>query len=158
MIKIDDSFTSPLIKKSANSDRRRTIHNFHKEHSDTLQRMMNVMQKDTYIQPHKHENPDKREAFIIFKGKGVVIEFDDHGKVLDYFILDPTKGNHGCEVAENTWHTVICLEDNSIFYEVKDGPYNPTDDKNFATWAPKEGNAGCKEYNKQLIQKLGITI
>lgn len=156
MIKIDDSFTSPFIEKSANSERRRTIYNFHKEYGDTLQRMMNVMQKDTYIQPHKHQNPDKREAFIIFKGKGLVIEFNDNGNITDYFILDPTIGNYGCEVAERTWHTVICLENNTIFYEVKDGPYNPADDKNFAPWAPTEGEAGCKEYNEHLIKQLGI--
>ncbi len=156
MIKIDNAFAAPLINKAANSDRRRTIYNFHKEYSDTLQRMMNVMNKDTYIQPHKHEDPDKREAFIIFKGKGVVVEFNDNGEITDYFILDPTKGQYGCEIAEKTWHTVICLEDNSIFYEVKDGPYNPIDDKNFAVWAPKEGDAGCNEYNEKLVKKLGI--
>jgi cupin fold WbuC family metalloprotein len=156
MIKIDESFAAPLIDKAANSGRRRTIHNFHKDYSDTLQRMMNVMNKDTYIQPHKHEDPDKREAFIIFKGKGVVVEFNDDGEIADYFILDPAKGKYGCEVAERTWHTVICLEDNSIFYEVKDGPYNPADDKNFATWAPKEGDNGCHEYNEQLLEQIGI--
>ena len=158
MIKINDSFAAPFIEKSANSERRRTIHNFHKEYSDRLQRMLNVMQKGTYIQPHKHQNPDKREAFFILKGKGLVIEFDDNGNVAEHFILDPTIGNYGCEITERVWHTVICLEDNSIFYEVKDGPYNPADDKNFASWAPKEGEESCQEYNKQLIKELGIMI
>jgi len=156
MIKIDNKFITPLIEKAKKAERKRTNYNFHKELSDTLQRMLNLMNKTTYIQPHKHENPDKREAFIILKGKGVVIEFDNDGKIKDYILLDPSIGNHGCEVAEKSWHTIICLEDNTVFYEVKDGPYNAADDKNFAAWAPKEGDIGCLEYNEKITKQLSL--
>jgi len=157
MIKINIDFFAPLIEKAKVSERKRTNHNFHKEFSDTLQRMLNVMNINTYVQPHKHENPDKREAFIILKGRGMVIEFDDTGKITDYISLDPLKGNHGCEIAARTWHTIICLEDNTIFYEVKDGPYNPKDDKNFATWAPIEGDENCLGYTNQLLKQIGLS-
>lgn len=158
MIKINSALINPIIEKAARTDRRRTNFNFHKEYSDTLQRMLNIMNRNTYIQPHKHESPDKREAFIVLKGKALVIEFDDKGEIVEHIVLDPQIGNHGCDIAERTWHTIICLEDNSVFYEVKDGPYEPADDKNFASWAPKEGDESCLEYNKHLVQKLGIEL
>ncbi len=154
MIKIDRNFTDKLIKTAQKLPRRRINYNFHKKLSDTLQRMLNVMNKDTYVQPHKHENPDKREAFIILKGKVLVIEFDNSGNIAEYILLDRTQENYGCEIAAGTWHTIICLEDNSIIYEVKDGPYIQETDKKFAGWAPKEGDKSCKKYNEALIQKI----
>ena len=102
MIKINDEFIAPLTEKARIAERKRTNHNFHKEFSDTLQRMLNIMNKNTYIRPHKHEDPDKREAFIILKGKGLVLEFNDEGKISDYILLDANKASFGCEVAART--------------------------------------------------------
>jgi cupin fold WbuC family metalloprotein len=154
MIKIDKNFTLKYIETAQKSTRRRTTYNFHKDLSDTLQRMLNIMNKDTYVQAHRHKNPDKREAFIILKGKVLVIEFDDSGNVIDHIVLNREQENYGCEIAQGCWHTIICLEDNSIVYEVKDGPYIQETDKQFAPWAPKEGDKSCMDYNKKLMQNL----
>jgi len=134
MIKIDNHLLSDLNNKAETSNRKRINHNFHKKNSDLLQRMLNAMEPDTYIQPHKHENPDKREVFLALKGRFVVVEFNESGEVIEYTILDPDKGNYGAEVAQGVYHTIISLEKNSVVYEVKDGPYDPETDKNFAPW------------------------
>ncbi len=154
MIKIDKNFTEKYIKIAQESSRKRTNYNFHKELSDRLQRMLNVMNKDTYVQPHKHEKPDKREAFIILTGKVLVVEFDDFGNITDHIVLSRDLNNFGCEIAPGTWHTIICLEDNSVIYEVKDGPYIQEIDKKFANWAPAEGDVTYKSYNEAIISKL----
>jgi len=156
MIKINEEFISKTSAKAQTSVRRRMNYNFHKEDAATLQRMLNAMEPDTYIQPHKHEDPDKVEVFFVLRGRIVLIEFDEQGQVIDHIILDPKAGNYGGEVPPKTWHTLICLEENSVAYEVKDGPYNPIVDKNFATWAPREGAAGCQKYNKKLLKELGL--
>lgn len=156
MIKIDKALINPLVEKAGKSERKRTNFNFHKVLSDPLQRMLNVMDKSTYIQPHKHEDPDKREAFLILKGKGLVIEFDEYGNIVDHIILDPNIGSFGCDLDAKTWHTIICLEDGSVFYEAKDGPYEPLDDKCFASWAPKEGDPECERYNNNLKKLMGV--
>ena len=134
------------------------MHIFHKTMDDTLQRMINSMQPGTYLRPHKHEDPDKREVFIALTGKFVVIEFDDKGNIRDFMILNPSTYEYAAEIEEKVFHTVICLEPNSSAYELKDGPYNPIDDKNFASWAPKEGDVGCDEFNKKLLEELNIKI
>lgn len=154
MIRITHEILKELSENAANSDRLRKNKNYHPKFSDTLQRMLNAMEPGTYVQPHKHENPDKREIFVILSGRVLVIEFDDQGKITDYIILDNESGNLIVEIQPRIWHTVISLQRGSVVYEIKDGPYDMQDDKNFATWAPKEGEAGCVEYNKKLLEKI----
>jgi len=142
-----------LAKKSP---RKRMNFNFHDTAGDPLQRMLHAMQPGTYVQPHKHENPDKREAFIVLTGRLAVLEYNDNGNVINYIILDREEGNFGTEVAPRTWHSIIALTENSVVYEIKDGPYSPIDDKNFAKWAPREGDAECLPYLQDLIKKLKL--
>jgi cupin fold WbuC family metalloprotein len=155
MIHITEDFISGIIENSRASVRRRGNYNFHRHPSDTLQRMINVMEPDTYVQPHKHENPDKREAFIILKGKVAVIEFSNDGAITEYLVLDRGRGNYGVEIPPRTWHTLICMEPDTVLYEVKDGPYDPEDDKRFATWAPGEGSEGTMDYNREILKSIG---
>lgn len=156
MIKIDDTLISQYSSKAKTSQRRRMNFNFHKEDAATLQRMLNAMEPGTYIQPHKHEDPDKVEVFFVLRGKIVLIEFDEQGNIIDYILLDPKQGNYGSEIPIGVWHTLISLEEGSVAYEVKDGPYDPAVDKNFATWAPAEGDDDCKEYNRRLLDLIGL--
>jgi len=128
--------------------------NFHKHPDDLLQRMLHAMNPGTYVQPHKHETSDKREVFILLEGKVAVVEFDDAGAISSFIILSHETGNFGVEIPERTWHMLIALEENSVVYEVKDGPYSPAHDKDFATWAPKEGEPECTEYLSNLRNQI----
>ena len=156
MIKIDQNLINGLAEKAELSHRKRINHNFHKLATDPLQRLLNVMYPGTYLQPHKHENPDKREVFIALRGKFLAVEFEDDGTIRDFMILDPKTGSYGTEVAERTYHGIVCLEKDSVIYEIKDGPYDPKDDKHFAVWAPKEGDEGCDEYLSSILHRCGI--
>lgn len=156
MIKINQNLIAELAEIASISTRKRINYNFHKVPGDPLQRLLNVMQPNTYLQPHKHENPDKREVFIALKGKFLALEFGDEGNIVDFVILDPTTGNYAAEVPARTYHSVICLEPDSAIYELKDGPYDPADDKHFAPWAPKEGEAGCEGYIIKILKECGV--
>ncbi len=156
MIHINDTLIAPLIKQARSGERKRKNYNFHPAPSDPMHRMLHALEPATYVQPHKHENPDKREAFIILKGRVAAIEYTDQGEVCDWIIMDPKTGNFGMEVAPRLWHSLICLESGSVVYEVKDGPWDPADDKFFATWAPKEGDAGCSAFNNMVLEKIGV--
>lgn len=64
-IKIADlKFLQKLSKEANVSPRKRKNYNFHETPEDSIQRMLNALHPDTYIRPHKHENPDKREVFV----------------------------------------------------------------------------------------------
>lgn len=158
MIRIDNALLDQVTQKARSSPRLRMNHNFHSGPEDTLQRMLNAMEPGTYLQPHKHENHDKREVFFALRGSLCVIEFNDEGEIIDHTILDAGNGNYGAEIPERTWHSIISLESGSVAYEVKDGPYAPINDKNFASWAPEEGSPEVESYLNQLLAKLGLKV
>lgn len=153
-------FTSKLLdelsQNAKESGRKRKSHNFHEFPEDTLQRMLNALEPGTYIQPHKHENPDKREAFIILKGKMMVVEYDEEGNITDHVIAEANGENFGAEVAAGVWHSVVCLAPGTVYFEVKDGPYNPDDDKKFASWAPAEVKPEVEDFLNYILSKLDL--
>jgi len=154
MLKIvSEKLLGELSQKAVNSPRKRMNHNFHDDLADPINRMLNAFEPGTYIQPHRHENPDKREVFIILRGSLVVVFFDNSGTPIDFVLLDREKGNLAVEIPVGAWHSLFSLETGSVVYEIKDGPYLPMNDKNFAAWAPKEGDSGCAEYLKKLTDQ-----
>src|SRR3989339_853809 len=150
MLKIDKSFVAPILKKLRVSKRGRSNHNFHKNYSDPVQRFLNVLGRKTYVRPHKHTAGDRVEAFIVLKGRVLVIEYSDKGKVTDYFVLDPAKKRWGAEVSTGVFHNLIPLAGESVLYEIKYGPYEPVSDKHFAPWAPEEGGSAGLLFNKKI--------
>lgn len=153
MIKIDKALLDKVSEEARKSERKRKNFNFHEKMEDTLHRMLNAIEPDSYIQPHKHEDPDKSEAFIVLRGKFLLCIFDNEGNVIDHTILNPDVTCYGVDIKPRVWHTIISLESGSVIYEVKDGPYLQASDKNFASWAPKEGSEGCIEYMNDLIKR-----
>jgi cupin fold WbuC family metalloprotein len=156
MIHITNELTNPLIQEAAKSERKRKNFNFHQDANERIHRMIHATNPETYVQPHKHENPDKMETFIVLKGRVLVIEFSEKGEIIDHLILDSSIGNYGTEIPARAWHTLITLEKDSLVYELKDGPWDASDDKNFAAWAPAEGDLNCVAYNKSLLSKLKL--
>lgn len=153
---INSSLLKEVTEQARTSPRLRKNYNFHPTLDDILQRMLNALEPGTYCQPHKHENPDKVEAFILLTGKLLVIEFDETGNIKQHVVLSHELGSFGAEIPARTWHCIVALEPATIVYEVKNGPYSPINDKNFASWAPKEGDPGCTEYLHSLIKQCGL--
>jgi cupin fold WbuC family metalloprotein len=153
---IDKKTILQTISKAQQSERKRMNYNYHLDYTDPINRLLNAMEPGTYVQPHKHENPDKREIFIILEGSVAVICFDDKGRITGHIVLDHKKGSYGVEIPERLWHMVISLETGTVMYEVKDGPYAKMNDKNFATWAPKEGDEGCDAFLQKILKELNI--
>lgn len=154
MKKITQQVLTEVSEKAKQSPRLRMNLNYHEDLNDSLQRLLNAMEPGTYIRPHKHENPDKREMFFILQGKAAVIEFDAHGNITDHCILSINEGNYGIEIAPKIFHTVIALEKNTVVIEIKDGPYAPINDKAFASWSPAENTAEVAPFLLQLLQKI----
>ena len=156
MIEINDLLFDRVAGAAKSSPRKRKNHNFHSDASDPLQRMIHAMEPGTYVQPHKHVEPDKREVFLIFRGKVAAVEYTDTGEVNQWTLLDASKGIYGVEMTPRAWHSLIALESGSIIYEVKDGPWDPRDDKHFATWAPREDEPGTSEFIQKILQSIGL--
>jgi len=156
MIKITNELLDIVSDSAKKSERKRKNYNFHPRLEDPLQRLLNAVEPPTYLQPHKHENPDKSEIFIILRGKVLIVEFDDQGEIIDHFVLDWEGGNKGVEIRPGTWHSFISLQEDSVLYEVKEGPYDQRTAKDAAPWAPEEGSEEGAEFNKKVLRKLEI--
>ncbi len=152
MIRIDRKIIDFAIAKAHQSPRKRMNYNFHQDESAIVQRMLNVIEPGTYIRPHKHENPDKNEVFLLLSGKAMVLEFSDDGNITESYILDPILEDYGAEIGPGVFHTIISLAKDTVAYEVKEGPYLPATVKQFATWAPEEGSEGVEDYLNRLIE------
>ncbi len=147
-------------KEAREGERGRAMFRLHTQDSDPLHRMVNIMTPRTYVPPHKHENPDKREVFVCLRGKVAVIEFNEQGTVLTHRILTPQGPTFAVEIPPRTWHTFVCLEDPTYLFEVKDGPWDPATDKHSANgWAPREDDRTAGEqFNLKLIKQLHLEV
>ena len=139
-----------LSDGARHSSRRRKNLNFHFAGDDLLQRMLNAFEPGTYVRPHKHGEPEKREVFLLLRGRLLMVFFDDEGNITERKLLDQQQGNYGVEIPPGVWHAAVSLAEGTIVYEVKDGPYDPETDKQFAPWAPEEGSPEADEYLQQL--------
>lgn len=133
---IDQKLLDETTEKAKQSPRLRMNYNFHETLDDPVNRLLNAMEPDTYLRPHRHLNPDKTEVFILLRGKVALFLFDDCGKVTETLILDPRKGCYGGEIPAGIWHGLVVLESGTVIYEIKQGPFAPLTPDNLAPWSP----------------------
>lgn len=152
--------TTQLIRelgaKAAAAPRKRTNHNFHESLDDSVQRLVVVMKKGTYIRPHRHAAENKWEFAVAVQGRMQVILLNDDGSLRERVELSPGGQTIGLEIPPEVWHTWLALEDDATFFECKRGPYHPEKTNVFAPWAPPEGEERVAEYNQWLARaKVG---
>ena len=165
LIPIDAATIAAVTAQAMASPRKRAIKRYH-EHPDLVQRMLNVIRPSSYVTPHRHQAPDKVEAFIILSGRCVVVSFDNSGEVTEWVVLEAGR-TPGVEIEPRTWHMIICLPslDNSpaVLYEVIEGPYDADSHKKFAPFAPPPDPATADEwaiaeaYIAQVLSECGLT-
>lgn len=158
MIKITDELLDSQSQRAKENKRKRVNYNFHKNCNECIQRFLNAVEPNTYVRPHKHENPDKIEIFLILRGRVLVAEFDDEGIIINHTILSYEGGEKGVEFPPKCWHSLIALEENSVLYEIKEGPYKEEDDKIFASWAPDEGTKEAQKFIETILRTLHINV
>lgn len=140
-----------LSARAAASPRRRANHNLHPELADPVQRFLNAMDPGTYVRPHRHMAPEpKWELFVVLAGAVAVLLFDDAGAVVERVELAADGDLRGVEVPAGCWHSLVALRPGTVLFECKQGPYVALGDKDFAAWAPAEGEPGAAA----LLQRL----
>jgi len=139
---LDNTTVTELLAAAGASPRRRANHNLHPVLEDPVQRFFNAMQPGTYVRPHRHTTPPRWELFLVLQGTVVLLLFDDSGRVEARQELCAQGPVFGAEVEAGRWHALAALEP-SVLFELKQGPYSALSDKDFAPWAPGEGEPGC---------------
>jgi len=149
LVRIDQQLLSSLSQRARQHSRRRLNHNFH-EPPDVVNRMLNAIEPDSYICPHRHQHPPLEESFLVLRGAGAVIVFADMGELEDILVLDSRRQCWGVEIPAERYHTILSRSVGSVFYEVKQGPYDSQRAKEFAPWAPLEGTPEALAYLQRL--------
>ncbi|MCF8179450.1 MAG: WbuC family cupin fold metalloprotein [Sulfuritalea sp.] len=147
---IDDRLLDELCAVAAASPRRRKNHNFHQDDDHPAHRLLNAMQPDSYIAPHRHLDPNKDETFVVLRGLLGLLVFDDAGNVAKAVKVGAGETATGVDIPHGTWHTAIALLPDTVFLEAKSGPYLPFTEAERAPWAPTENSAEAAAYLAKL--------
>ena len=151
---INKQLLDETTERAKHSPRLRMNYNFHETLDDPISRLLNAMEPDTYLRPHRHCNPDKDEIFLLLRGKVAVFLFDEKGGITDTLLLDPLNGCYGAEIPSGIWHGLLVLESGSVIYEIKEGPYTPLTPENMASWAPAADDTDeVRKYLEELRTK-----
>ena len=98
-----------------------------------LQISTKKLEKDAFFKPHKHleiirQTTTTHEAWIVFTGSIEASFYDIDDSLIEVIILK--QGD--CAIVYEAGHSFKVLEENTILYEIKNGPYYGQDkDKRF---------------------------
>jgi cupin fold WbuC family metalloprotein len=145
---IDRALIDGLVRNAAASARRRSNFNLHPTPADPVQRLLVATKIDTYFRPHRHET--KWECALVIQGRFDLFLFDGNGIVTRKIQLGKSGEAMGFEIPAQVWHAWMPVEDDGVFFEVKEGPYDPARGTAFASWAPPEGDAAVPDFLARL--------
>ena len=139
------------ILKAEQDARRRHAVVLH-EKGDYVNRVFNVVCRESYMRPHCHRGADRAETMICVDGAFLVYVFDDQGLITSRRLISSQSDQDRVLVAADTWHTYAVVSPVAVIYEELNGVYDPSSWKEFAQWAPEEGaRAGQKLINNLLM-------
>lgn len=138
---INSQLLDEVTAAAKSNPRLRKNWNIHPHDNFPAHRLLNAMEPASYIRPHRHLNPLKDETFMIVRGKLGILIFDDRGVVTEKVLLAAGGDNLGADIPAGVFHTAVSLEEGTIFFEAKAGPYAPLADNEKPDWAPEDGPA-----------------
>jgi cupin fold WbuC family metalloprotein len=147
---IDQKLFDEVSAEAVAGARRRKNRNFHEGDDAPCHRLLNAIEADSYIPPHRHQDPAKDESIIVLRGRIGIVFFDERGQVSQTALLEPGGTAVGVDIPHGCYHSVLCLTSGSVFFEAKAGPYAPLLPEEQAPWAPGEGEAAAPAYLESL--------
>ena len=152
---IDDTLLSEVADKARQAPRLRINYNFHRTTDEAVNRLLNVMNRGSYLPVHRHLSPDRTESCVVVKGKIGLMIYDDSGREVERRVIGPDCGCYGFDIEAGVWHGLVVLEDNTVLFEVKEGPYAPITSDNIAAWTPAADDAEAVDrFVKALEDKF----
>lgn len=146
-----------LVTQAEGSPRLRQHQNIHTGFDEPCQRLFNAIEPGSYIRPHRHYSVPREELLVAIRGLMALVTFDDSGLIKQVVRFGSEKFGSdlavGVEHSPETWHTVLALEPGSVLLEIKSGPFDPSQPKDLADWAPPEGDTRSIEY-LAMLRKL----
>src|SRR5215210_8681697 len=126
MIPFSEDLLQEASSAARDNPRKRSIIRLH-EHDEPVQRMLNAIEPESYARPHKH--PNKPEAFVALRGNLLVVRYGDDGDPVEAVLVSADGPVKGVELPPGAWHSIVALEEDTVVFEVSQGPYDPATHK-----------------------------
>lgn len=139
-----------LRRKAEASPRRRMNLNLHGGDAALLHRFVISMCRDSYIRPHRHLQAHKLEMATVLEGCLDWVFLDAQGRLLQRQRLSADGPVRAIEVPPGAIHSVVGVSAHASFLEVKQGPYDAAQDKDFLPSSPAEFAADVPAYLEWL--------
>ena len=120
---LDKTLLNQLSKSASENPRLRTSFDLRNTDKDNSQRMLNALQPGTILPIHRH--PFTAETLIMVRGSVCHKFFNDKGEVTDTYILKAGGDCSAIQIPAGQFHSLECLEADTVIFEAKDGPYMP---------------------------------
>ena len=118
---IDEQLLNIVSTQAKESPRLRMNYNFHQSLDELCHRFLNAVEPGTEVPIHQH--PTKDETFVILRGKVRVTTHMDDSSIIEDVVLCADEGRYGVNIPKGVWHTIECLEEDSVIFECKEGPF-----------------------------------
>lgn len=151
---IDQNLLDRISAEAGENPRLRKNFNLHPNDEFCCHRLLNAMEPESYIHPHRHLDPAKDESIVMVRGRMAVLIFNEAGKVLNHATISAAGPAVAVDIPHGRFHTVISLESGSVFFESKAGPYLALTEEEKGGWAPAEGTPEAAPYLIHLKQLL----
>ena len=123
---IDKTILDELSAKAKENPRLRQSMDLRNSLEDLSQRMLNALEPGTVMPIHRHHASS--ETVVILRGRIRWIFYDENGNETERVVLDADGDLRMLNVEKDRWHSLECLESDSVLYESKDGPYHPLEE------------------------------
>jgi cupin fold WbuC family metalloprotein len=143
---IGQALLDSLSDAARSLPRKRKNHNLHDNDGSQCHRLLNALEMESYIQPHRHIDPNKDETLIVVRGKLGALCFDEAGKVIHQVVIEAGGTNIGLDTPAGVFHSFVALAPDSVIFEAKAGPYHPLSNEEKAAWAPEENSPQAGAY------------
>jgi cupin fold WbuC family metalloprotein len=108
-----------LSAQAKASPRLRMNYDLRNTPDDQSQRMLNALEPGTVMPIHRHRNTS--ETAVVLRGKVKWLYYNDKGEITDTFVVAPGTDLVGINVPIGQWHSLECLESDSVILATKDG-------------------------------------
>lgn len=124
---IDNQLLDTLSSQAKASPRLRMNYDLRNTPEDNSQRMLNALEPGTVMPVHRHRNTS--ETVVIVRGSLIERFYDEEGNITEEVLMVPGGENPVVQVEKDRWHSLECLEPNTVLFEAKDGAWEPLADE-----------------------------
>ena len=123
-MKITQALLDTISEQAKASPRLRMNYDLRNSAEDKSQRMLNAIEPGTVMPIHRHQKTS--ETIACLRGRFVIEFYDELERICtDSIELSPNGEVVAVNVPAGQWHSLRCLESNTVLLESKDGPWEP---------------------------------